>query len=316
MKTSLLCTGIILLGLSHLPLVGEEKSEDTPALDNRWAAVGKAIEEILNPTKQPASQFEAIAQIRSGLEGFDKAYASFVKAAPDDPRRWKARLFASKVAHLRPLVGMEEQGTSSSIVKEILASKGAPEAVRSEASATNLIERANAAIMADTREAWLKEAEAHLKAYPKEPLNPSVRGSLELIKPLKLAFTDVKGKKFDLKELRGKVVLIDFWATWCQPCVAEMPNVISVYEKWHPKGFEIVGISLDGDKEALQSFTEQRKMPWVQYFDGKQWQNEIAVRFSLTTVPTMWLLDKEGLVVDLQARRNLGKKVERLLEKE
>ncbi len=68
---------------------------------------------------------------------------------------------------------------------------------------------------------------------------------------------------------KGKVVLVDFWATWCGPCVDELPNVIAAYKKYHDKGFEIVGISLDQDKAKLEEFLKEKGMTWPQFLDGK-----------------------------------------------
>ena len=114
--------------------------------------------------------------------------------------------------------------------------------------------------------------------------------------PLELSFTAVDGSKVDLKDFAGKVVLIDFWATWCGPCVAEVPNLKKVYETYHAKGFEILGISLDDKKEDLLAFTKKHEMPWPQYFDGKHWNNEISFRFGISSVPTAWLVDKKGVL--------------------
>ncbi|NOX99705.1 MAG: TlpA family protein disulfide reductase [Verrucomicrobia bacterium] len=114
---------------------------------------------------------------------------------------------------------------------------------------------------------------------------------------LEIAFTDLNGEKVDLASMKGKVVLVDFWATWCGPCVAELPNVLDAYKKHHDKGFEIIGISLDQDEAALKSFIKENDMPWTQYFDGKGWKNDIAQKYSITSIPATFLIGKNGKVV-------------------
>jgi peroxiredoxin len=133
-------------------------------------------------------------------------------------------------------------------------------------------------------------------------------------KPLDLEFTAVDGSKVSLADLRGKVVLLDFWATWCGPCVQEVPNVVATYRKLHEKGFEIIGISLDQDKDALLHFTEEHGMTWPQYFDGEGWKNKISTQFGIRSIPAMWLLDRKGMVVSTNARANLEAQVNALLE--
>lgn len=133
--------------------------------------------------------------------------------------------------------------------------------------------------------------------------------------PFELKFTDVDGKKFDLATLKGKVILIDFWATWCGPCVAEVPKVLRTYEKLHAKGFEIVGISLDSDKAKLTRFTKEKGMTWPQYFDGQEWNNKISTRFGIDSIPAMWLVDKDGKLASIDARGGLEMLVEQLLAK-
>ena len=132
-------------------------------------------------------------------------------------------------------------------------------------------------------------------------------------KPVKMAFKAADGRQVDLGKLKGKVVLIDFWATWCGPCIAELPNVKKTYAKYHEKGFEIIGVSLDQSKDKLTDFVKENDMPWPQHFDGLGWKNEFAVMYGIQGIPAMWLVDKDGKLVDMKARSGLDAKVEKLL---
>jgi len=114
--------------------------------------------------------------------------------------------------------------------------------------------------------------------------------------------TDVAGQPFSIASHKGKVVLVDFWATWCGPCRAELPNVIAAYQKYHAKGFDIVGVSLDEDKPQLLSFIKDQNMTWPQYFDGQRWENKLAVKYGIQSIPATFLLDGEGKIIGKNLR--------------
>lgn len=116
----------------------------------------------------------------------------------------------------------------------------------------------------------------------------------EIGKPVQIKFAALDGRKIDVADFRGKVVFVIFWATWCGPCVAETPVLKSVYDEYHDKGLEFIGISLDDDKDDLQRFLTKREIQWPQHFDGKGWNNEISYPFGITAVPELWVIDKKG----------------------
>ncbi len=109
---------------------------------------------------------------------------------------------------------------------------------------------------------------------------------------------DLDGKPLSVGALKGKVVLVDFWATWCGPCRAELPNVIEAYKKYHAQGFEIIGVSLDSDRAKLDTFLKQQEgMTWPQYFDGEGWSNLLAEKYGVQSIPFTVLIGPDGKVL-------------------
>lgn len=162
---------------------------------------------------------------------------------------------------------------------------------------------------------FAKSSDKDLARYGKKLAKPPETKESDLVgKPLEIAGTTLNGDAFDWKAYRGKAVIVDFWATWCGPCVREMPNVKAAYEKYQKKGFEIVGVSLDQDIEALASFVEEHKIPWSTLAgDGTQ---ELAQKYGVRGIPTLMLVDKDGKVVAVSHRiEQLIPELEKLLGK-
>lgn len=124
--------------------------------------------------------------------------------------------------------------------------------------------------------------------------------------PIHIEGTLLDGTPFDWQSYRGKVVLVDFWATWCGPCRAEVPNVLKMYKAYHDKGFDVVGISLDDKKEHAEAYIQQTGIPWVTLFSEDEtqrgWQHPLAQFYGITGIPRAILVNQQGNVVSMMAR--------------
>ncbi len=124
------------------------------------------------------------------------------------------------------------------------------------------------------------------------------------------------GKNYNSGEYLGKVLLIDFWASWCKPCREEMAHVIGVFQAFHASGFAVLGVSLDNDARKANAFVVENKISWKQIFDRGDAQGANAKTFNVSAIPAAFLIDKKGIIryLDLRGRKMLEEKVARLLK--
>jgi thiol-disulfide isomerase/thioredoxin len=136
-------------------------------------------------------------------------------------------------------------------------------------------------------------------------------------KPMELTGTTSEGGKFDIAQYKGKVVLVDFWATWCGPCRAALPDLKEAYEKYHAQGFEVVGVDLDGQLSDLSDFLDKEKLPWVNVVGEEkegQMQFPLAEKYGINGIPTTFLVGRDGKIVSQTlGAQDLSKQIEKLL---
>jgi len=111
------------------------------------------------------------------------------------------------------------------------------------------------------------------------------------------SLNNAEGKAISLSSFKGRYVLVDFWASWCGPCRRENPAVVSAYQQYHPKGFDILGVSLDDKKDAWLAAIKKDNLNWTQVSDLKGWQNSAAELYGIQGIPMNFLLDKEGVII-------------------
>ncbi|MFO1448850.1 MAG: TlpA disulfide reductase family protein [Opitutaceae bacterium] len=322
-----------------------QKYPDDP---RRWRAVltiSSAIKDLAKEDGSPKDDLPGVVWDAASFLEFRKqieVLAAAAEHAPDAPPEVKFRSEAQRPGGLRELSGSIQKAINAKQPADLAPLK--TEILRLAAkypSVDAVGQNASIYFMFLTKVATPKaQVLAELDEFaasPSEPVRKMASNEKDKLtafdKPLEIAFTAVDGRKVDLKDYRGKVVLVDFWATWCGPCKAEIPNIKKVYAEYQAKGFEIIGISLENAairpddtpeqiaakhekaQKVLTDFTSKTEMPWPQYYDGKHWKNDLSTRFGIASIPAMFLIDPEGRIVTTEARGpKLEAEVKRLLK--
>ncbi len=305
-----------LTALGWLSLAGTVAAKE----EATWDSVAVIVTHIQDPKPEPKTREESIEILATGLMAFDKAYAAAMKVEPQNPMRWEAALFDAMTRPSRQIIGLPPPKKTHFTLADILEASDAPAGTKAKASYLNVMNAADSPEM--DLATWVVLAEKHLKTFPLLESNQDVRQKLGpakiliklMQKPVDLKFTASDGREVDLEKMRGKVVLLDFWATWCPLCIKALPQVRQVYKKQQQHGFEVVGISLDSEKAEMDAFVNGNDMPWPHYFDGKGWENKISSKYGITQLPAMWLIDKNGMLASIHGEENLAEKVAQLLK--
>ena len=132
-------------------------------------------------------------------------------------------------------------------------------------------------------------------------------------RPLPIEFNTADGRAVNLSTLSNKVVLVDFWATWCPGCVTLSPKIQKLYDQFHTNGFDVVGINFDDDTNQAQRFIQKEGLTWPQFLGGRGADNKYGRDYSINALPSAWLVDRNGIVRDIHGTTDLEAKVAKLM---
>lgn len=156
----------------------------------------------------------------------------------------------------------------------------------------------------------MDESYSSLRETPRfESLIRAMKDRIGIGKPARdFSVTLLDGKPFSLSAQKGKVILVDFWATWCGPCRREIPELKKIYSLFKEKGFDIIGVSLDRSRDDLTTYIEENELEWPVSFSGDGWKDATAGLYGVRSIPSFWLIDRKGTLRHFDLRKDALKK--------
>ncbi|GIW86003.1 MAG: hypothetical protein KatS3mg108_0327 [Isosphaeraceae bacterium] len=305
------------------------KMPPIPANRNDQAAVRQYIQDALKARNTRAALIGELAKVDPNndrlpqllperwitldSDQLDKELDQTLAASPSEPIRREALFFKARNAivqnRLRPDAALP-------------AIEAFAEAAPGDDRTGQLLYMASTAIRDNSRRTALEDR--ILKDFPDSRYARAIHGQRRqregIGKPFELEFQDaISGSTVSMADLKGKVVVVDFWATWCGPCVAEMPKMKNLYAEYKDKGVEFIGVSLDapedeGGLDALKKFVAENEISWPQYYQGKGWESEFSSSWGINAIPAVFVVAPDGTLHSTQARGQLERMIPELLK--